>query len=490
MRLYLFYPTHMPIFDSHNSGSLCLGTPGDFARSAYQSGLEVPIEAVAEIWGARFQQKQTYNKSSIAGQAGEIVGATADLLLLSKAADLCLPSLARAAESSALSATLKAGTIGTVYGGVFTPSTSLSGRLHAAVADGVTFGAMGGAAAKLGSFAPAARTWTAELAIGAGSGAVGGLANSAADSIWNRKIESSSQVIGNTLRFAALGGAIGLASRALHFKPSDASEKTEHQEPETPKIEARPVPLRPENAGTALNYHQMPVDMTSPLWNEPLVKASAVGLSNQSYYHIADGSNAPYGAQIPGSLPDVWMRKSIADKLLRINETLAPQDLELHVHDAYRPIETQKALWDHFIEKGRQQLQTGDPETLREFAGHFASEPHGFDPTNPETWPTHNTGASVDVTLRQKSTGKILDMGSGFDEASDASFTDTFEKNAGNIESRNNRRTLHQAMIDEGFTNYPYEWWHYDFGTQMWLQNSDLLDKGVKAWYGPATLPS
>ncbi|MEA1973540.1 MAG: M15 family metallopeptidase, partial [Candidatus Cloacimonadota bacterium] len=43
-------------------------------------------------------------------------------------------------------------------------------------------------------------------------------------------------------------------------------------------------------------------------------------------------------------------------------------------------------------------------------------------------------------------------------------------------EALKNRRILYWAMIEEGFENYPDEWWHYSFGDQMWAMlygNSD-----------------
>lgn len=30
-----------------------------------------------------------------------------------------------------------------------------------------------------------------------------------------------------------------------------------------------------------------------------------------------------------------------------------------------------------------------------------------------------------------------------------------------------NRKILYDAMIIAGFTNYPEEWWHFDFGNQF-----------------------
>ena len=42
-----------------------------------------------------------------------------------------------------------------------------------------------------------------------------------------------------------------------------------------------------------------------------------------------------------------------------------------------------------------------------------------------------------------------------------------------------NRRLLFNAMVDQGFTNYSEEWWHFDYGNQFWA-----LINGVHAIYG------
>jgi D-alanyl-D-alanine dipeptidase len=88
-------------------------------------------------------------------------------------------------------------------------------------------------------------------------------------------------------------------------------------------------------------------------------------------------------------------------------------------------------------------------------------------------------------------------MGSIFDDDAEVSHTDYFEAPMGNslssseLEARGNRRLLYWAMKSVGFENYHYEWWHYDYGNQMWLMNrgdkGDKAEKGsTEAFWGPA----
>ena len=43
-----------------------------------------------------------------------------------------------------------------------------------------------------------------------------------------------------------------------------------------------------------------------------------------------------------------------------------------------------------------------------------------------------------------------------------------------------NRRLLYHVMTENGFTNLPSEWWHYDYGDRFWAyynQKSILYDE-------------
>lgn len=72
-------------------------------------------------------------------------------------------------------------------------------------------------------------------------------------------------------------------------------------------------------------------------------------------------------------------------------------------------------------------------------------------------------------------------MGTGFDSFSDKTRTDYYETNSIDLNIRNNRRILYNAMISAGFTNLPSEWWHFDFGDRFWgyYNNKPAIYEGV-----------
>lgn len=180
---------------------------------------------------------------------------------------------------------------------------------------------------------------------------------------------------------------------------------------------------------------------------------------------------------IPGAIRKVYVRKTVADMLETAARSL-PAGYKLKIFDAWRPISVQKALFDEYYER----LQTIHKDTkseaeLLKMASLFVSYPSD-DPNRPFV---HSTGGAVDLTIVDDR-GRELDMGTGFDDFTDAANTAWFEKN-GPQEIRNNRRLLYNAMLSAGFTNYPSEWWHYDYGDRFWaaLKQTDSIYQGIYA---------
>lgn len=257
-----------------------------------------------------------------------------------------------------------------------------------------------------------------------------------------------------------------------------------------------PIPIE-KSAPTAGNYRDIPIDSHDPRYCESLVDARAAGIAGENYYARTDGRNQPYREAVPGSVQELWLRQSIASMLATVNARLAAYGVEIFLWDAYRPIACQRALWDFFWERfGSKTPHIGDA-ALAERMRHYVSDPRLFDPENPHTWPAHATGAALDLTLRNVETRELLDMGTHFDDMSTTSNSDHYERllNEGRIgaddDRLRNRRLLHWAMREEGFTNYSYECWHFDYGNQMYVEMSSFLgrDSVDAAWYGYAPPP-
>ena len=169
-----------------------------------------------------------------------------------------------------------------------------------------------------------------------------------------------------------------------------------------------------------------------------------------------------------------YVRKTVLDKLILANKSL-PEGLVLKIWDAYRPVELQKELYkkskNEIIKNLK--IENLDEDKQREIIKNYVSEPSD----DYKTPPLHATGGSVDVTITDKLTKKDLDMGVSFDEFSDLTNTNSFEKDGMDLKIRDNRRILYNAMISAGFTNLPTEIWHYDYGNRNWAyyNNKEIL---------------
>ena len=268
-----------------------------------------------------------------------------------------------------------------------------------------------------------------------------------------------------------------------------------------PDWRERPIPQRPR-APTASAYADVPVDLSDPRNREPLVDLADYGVTGQSYYARTDGQNTPYYRAFDAAVATVWSRKSVARRLQAVNETLVSYGVELFALNGFRPVALQQQLWTFFMAQADAALSNPSEADRVAFAATYCSDPRAFDPTDSRTWPVHATGGAIDITLQDKQSKRALFMGGIFDDPEPISHTAFLEAEAirrggadnltaSDREALCNRRLLYWAMIEQGFANYAYEWWHFDWGTQLWAIDSapGADDEPCRAWYGLAETP-
>lgn len=172
---------------------------------------------------------------------------------------------------------------------------------------------------------------------------------------------------------------------------------------------------------------------------------------------------------VDGALSECFVRESVAERLVRASGLL-PNGLRLAVWDAWRPRRVQKALFEQYLASLRREHPGMSAEDLESKASEFVSKPSD-DPACPAP---HITGGAVDLSI-VKANGEYLEMGTEFDDFSTKAHTRYFEhvrneeySSSEALHYQKNRRLLYHVMTEAGFTNYPYEWWHYDYGNQWW----------------------
>jgi zinc D-Ala-D-Ala dipeptidase len=148
-----------------------------------------------------------------------------------------------------------------------------------------------------------------------------------------------------------------------------------------------------------------------------------------------------------------FLHREAAVALGRVEQRLREQNLRLKIFDCYRPVRAVQHFmrWAEDLDDQGTKLQYYPRLAKSKLVGQYIAPVSG-----------HSRGATLDLTvMRCESNGcKDLDMGTPFDFFDERAHTDHESITA---EQRANRNKLREAMMREGFENYPAEWWHYTF---------------------------
>jgi zinc D-Ala-D-Ala dipeptidase len=138
----------------------------------------------------------------------------------------------------------------------------------------------------------------------------------------------------------------------------------------------------------------------------------------------------------------------------------------------------QNNIYQWYWKKMQQQHSDWSEAQLRLEVGKFVTPPYESDRI-----PPHATGGTVDLTIID-SAGAELDMGTEFDFFGPEAGPFFYELYKTKPAATANRRMLRAAMEAQGFTLEQDEWWHFDYGNQIWALKSDK----PFAFYGEALL--
>ncbi len=129
--------------------------------------------------------------------------------------------------------------------------------------------------------------------------------------------------------------------------------------------------------------------------------------------------------------PRCFLRKEVADALLRAQQMLQEKGYGLKIFDCYRPHGVQKRMWKILPDR------------------HYVA--------NPSKGSMHNRGQAVDLTLVDRA-GKTLDMGTDYDYFGKRAFW-SYTQLPSSVLYR--RQLLKEAMKAAGFHPIRTEWWHF-----------------------------
>lgn len=127
-----------------------------------------------------------------------------------------------------------------------------------------------------------------------------------------------------------------------------------------------------------------------------------------------------------------YLRREVAERLVRAHRALRDRGLGLKIWDGYRPRSVQYKMWE----------KVPNPDYV----------------ADPKKGSRHNRGAAVDLTLVDHD-GNELEMPTPYDDFSEKAHR-SYEKIS--AAAKKHRQILEEALKKEGFIPMPTEWWHFD----------------------------
>ena len=213
---------------------------------------------------------------------------------------------------------------------------------------------------------------------------------------------------------------------------------------------------------TLIVYENIPIDES----DEPLVNLADCGFELEPAYFNAGLSDTP----------EMYLRKTVVERLSAVCDTFA--SLNFKIWDGWRSREVQHNIYMKYWKEMKSAHPDWSEGQLHRQVGTFVTIA-----TDPNRIPVHCTGGAVDLTLVDAS-GTQLDMGTGFDHFGPEAAALYFEKDGNNQAARDNRRILREALTKAGFRYDEDEWWHFDYGNQIWAAALE----NPKAFYNEVTV--
>ena len=153
----------------------------------------------------------------------------------------------------------------------------------------------------------------------------------------------------------------------------------------------------------------------------------------------------------PKNTQVAYLRLPAARALQTVQLKLNQKGLSLKIYDAYRPYAVTVKFWN--LIKDERYVAT------------------------PSKGSGHNRGTAVDLTIINLSTGKELDMGTGYDDFSEKAHHN-FQELSNEILA--NRNLLRSLLLEAGFVPFETEWWHYSLPNATRFDLLDLSFKKIK----------
>ncbi len=156
----------------------------------------------------------------------------------------------------------------------------------------------------------------------------------------------------------------------------------------------------------------------------------------------------------------IFLREGVVRRLDELQKEL--KGFKIKIWDGFRSRIVQNTLLNNLCKELAIKQPTWSKEEVAHEAGVFitlASDANRI--------PPHATGGAVDLTLVDAS-GSEVDMGTEFDHFGPEAHVEYF---ASDSPIGRNRTMLRELLRSRDFVQYSDEWWHFDYGNQLWAMN-------------------
>jgi len=185
--------------------------------------------------------------------------------------------------------------------------------------------------------------------------------------------------------------------------------------------------------------------------NREMVELKSVALNIIYDLRYATINNFMHRLMYPENTDVTFLRRPVADSLVKVLIELGKKGIGIKIFDAYRPYSVTVKFWELIHDE-------------RYVA-------------NPARGSGHNRGTAVDLTLIWLKDSTELDMGTGFDN-----FTDSAHHSFTGLPPiiMANRTLLKSTMEKYGFKAFATEWWHYYISNQSQYEVLDIPFRKLK----------
>lgn len=247
-------------------------------------------------------------------------------------------------------------------------------------------------------------------------------------------------------------------------EPLSTAQTAAINEAETPRIAAYCVGVQDRLAAVPISETGDPMVHLPTAFSAGGIEA---GFSDTTF-HAACGEWA-------GKPREFWSRSGLAQRLLVLGSLASIAGSSPHFEDAFRPVGVQEGLFQRRVAWTVRDHPEWDDE-------HVVAEARSKTAVTPRL-ASHKGGAAVDLRLRDRSTGEILDFGHNYPDGGALVFPRSPFLTA---EQWRNRQLLQVVAGLSGLTLYVGEDWHVSYGDNLAsLDERARVQPGYVASYGP-----